>query len=188
MLVTPWAALGRKYYTEPVHQVHPWPALYFGCYDTVSWVRGLCWFPAPWCLCVMHWYGNVYLVKDCLLCLILTQLHLCLASFDFPLHPLHHTSPIPPPPCSSQAVWLQRFRIGRRVWAQRFPCLAVICALQRQRLMGSGNRETETKRKTLRVRQRWESPERSRQTALKVADLFDWFYLKAGICNKMDDV
>lgn len=74
--------------------------------------------------------------------LFLIQLHLCLASFDFSLHPFHPTSPIPPPLAAvAQAVWLQRFRIGRHVWAQQFPCQAVICALERQRLMGSGDRE-----------------------------------------------
>lgn len=145
MLVTPWAALGRKYYTEPVHQVHPWPALYFGCYDTVSWVggsagsqhHGAC----VWCIdmgtCI--WPKTVYFF---FFSLSSTSALLLLISLFIPFITPHPFLP----PRGSQAVWLQRFRIGRRVWAQRFPCLAVICALQRQRLMGSGNRERRRQR------------------------------------------
>lgn len=52
------------------------------------------------------------------------------------------------------------------------------------------NRERERWRQRGRLWEwdRRENPERSRQTALTAADLFDWLYLMAEICNKMDVV
>lgn len=112
----------------------------------------------------------MHVAKECLL--FLFQLRLCLASCE---SPLHHTSPIPPPSQQSGSLntavqegpsgslirlWSVHSR-GRGWWDQM------------------AEWATATKRKALRVRQQWESPERS-DAAFKVADLFGWLYLTAG--------
>lgn len=122
--------------------------------------------------------------------LFLIQLHLCLASFDFSLHPFHPTSPIPPP--SQQS--LRRSDYSASGSAGVFEPSGSLVRLWSVHSRGRDwwdqvtEREVETKRKTgseTKVRKRWTM---KTNTALKAADLFDWLYLMAEICNKMDDV
>lgn len=117
-------------------------------------------------MCVMHWCESVAKDRQ-------RPFSLLSSTSAWPVLIPPPSSHLPPLPAVRRSDY-RRVMLGQRVWAQQSPCQAVICALERQRLMGSGNRETETERKTLRVRRGGKSQTRPLMLLIYLTGFILW--------------